>query len=284
MPSFSSVRTLSTCCFLVSGFFTERVQHIHSLRARGVRFSHTASASASEARVFRKSSGNSWATPPEISLLVIRLCSYTIALSRKDGRSARLQFASLLPCRMYKDDVQIFACGAAGSEALGCAAQGSGQAAREDGRNSLARIYSVDEDDGAPTRLQTRSRRLEDTAGEWGRVPPRTAVSAASLGEPEGWQGVKTCLAWLSLAQHWRQATRGRRGTPAVREDTSRRKASPHTSPAGSASRRYGGIGAVDGWLSGSAGRRGPAGSRRYVTSRWDARATSALATSSPCR
>ena len=89
MPSLSSVHTLSTCCLLVSGFLTEIAQHIHSLRARGVRSSHEALASASEARVFRKSSGNSWTTPPEISFLVIiiRLYYYKIALSRKDCRS-----------------------------------------------------------------------------------------------------------------------------------------------------------------------------------------------------
>ena len=76
MPSLSSVRTLSTCCLLVSGFLTEIAQHIHSLRARGVRSSHEALASASEARVFRKSSGNSWTTPPEISFLVIVISLY----------------------------------------------------------------------------------------------------------------------------------------------------------------------------------------------------------------
>src|SRR5260221_4668543 len=81
MPSLSSVRTLSTCCLLVSGFLTEIAQHIHSLRVRGVRSSHEALASASEARVFHKSSGNSWTTPPEISflVLVIRLSYYKIA-------------------------------------------------------------------------------------------------------------------------------------------------------------------------------------------------------------
>jgi hypothetical protein len=89
MPSLSSVRTLSTCCLLVAGFFTEIAQQIHSLRARGVRSSHEARASASEARVFRKSSGNAWTTPPEIAFLVIviRLSYYTIARSRKDCRS-----------------------------------------------------------------------------------------------------------------------------------------------------------------------------------------------------
>ena len=97
MPSLSSVRTRSTCCCLVSGFFTEMVQHIHSLRASGVRSSHAASASASAARVVRKSSGKSWTTPPEITLSVI----YKMALSRKDWRSQLLlQFANLLPCRI----------------------------------------------------------------------------------------------------------------------------------------------------------------------------------------
>ena len=91
MPSFSSMRIRSTCCFLVSGFLTEIVQHIHSLRASGVRSSHAASASASAARVCRKSSGNSWTTPPEIAWLVfvIRLYYYNTALSCKDGRSER---------------------------------------------------------------------------------------------------------------------------------------------------------------------------------------------------
>src|SRR5690348_8083885 len=100
MPSLSSVCTRSTCCLLVSGFFTEIVQQIHSLRASGVRSSHTASASASAARVSRKSSGNSWTTPPEMSLLVnvIRLSSYKIVLFRKERRGERrLQYAHLLP-------------------------------------------------------------------------------------------------------------------------------------------------------------------------------------------
>ena len=85
MPSLSSVRTRSTCCCLVSGFFTEMVQQIHSLRASGVRSSHIVSASASAARVSRKLSGSSWTTPPEISSLVID----NMALSRKDCRISR---------------------------------------------------------------------------------------------------------------------------------------------------------------------------------------------------
>ncbi len=98
MPSLSSVRTLATCCLLVSGLFTEIVQHIHSLRASGVRSSHIASASASDARVCCKSSGASWTTPPEISLLVID----NVALSRTDCRDKRrLQLPLyLLPCQI----------------------------------------------------------------------------------------------------------------------------------------------------------------------------------------
>jgi hypothetical protein len=109
MPSLSSVRTLSTCCLLVSGFLTEIAQHIHSLRARGVRSSHEALACASEARVFRKSSGNAWTTPPEISFLVIviRLSYYNIALSRKvlmdNSNGPSLKKVSLLAMDDKKD-------------------------------------------------------------------------------------------------------------------------------------------------------------------------------------
>lgn len=109
MPSFSSVRTLSTCSLLVSGFFTEIAQQIHSLRASGVRSSHTASAVASEVRVSRKSSGNSWTTPPEItfSVIVIHLYSHQTALARKGCRSAwRLQMACLLPRRNCSTQVR----------------------------------------------------------------------------------------------------------------------------------------------------------------------------------
>ena len=116
MPSLSSVRTRSTCCLLVAGFFTEIAQQIHSLRARGVSSSHEALASASAARVFRKSSGNSWTTPPEMSLLVlvIRLSYYKRALCRKNCRCERASsLGRLLPCRIDKNEVQLFACGAA---------------------------------------------------------------------------------------------------------------------------------------------------------------------------
>lgn len=70
-PSISSVRTRSICRSLVSGFLTEITQQIHSLRARGVMFSHLASVAGSEAKVFRKSAGSLCVTLLEISFLVI---------------------------------------------------------------------------------------------------------------------------------------------------------------------------------------------------------------------
>jgi hypothetical protein len=101
IPSLSSVRTLSTCCLLVSGFLTEIVQHIHSLRASGVRSSQTASAAASGARAFCRSSGSSCTTPPEISfeVIVINLFYYynIIALSRKDYRNYQPPRVAHLP-------------------------------------------------------------------------------------------------------------------------------------------------------------------------------------------
>src|SRR5581483_1908742 len=88
-PSLSSARTRSTCCRLVSAFLTEMVQQIHSLRASGVSASQAASASVSDVRVSRKSSGTSWTTPPEIACLVILVvCSYLHGrqLKRADQR------------------------------------------------------------------------------------------------------------------------------------------------------------------------------------------------------
>jgi hypothetical protein len=65
MPSFSSEHTLSTCCLLVSSFFTEITQQIHSLRASGVISSHFVRAVGSETRACRKSAGTLWTTPAE---------------------------------------------------------------------------------------------------------------------------------------------------------------------------------------------------------------------------
>jgi hypothetical protein len=50
MPSFNSERTRATWSARVSAFFTEMVQQIHSLRAKGVRSFHFANAAASESR------------------------------------------------------------------------------------------------------------------------------------------------------------------------------------------------------------------------------------------
>jgi hypothetical protein len=68
LPSLSSLCTLWTWSFLVSCFLTFIVQQIHSFRAKGVRLSHIANALGSEIKVFFKSSGSLWTTPPEILL------------------------------------------------------------------------------------------------------------------------------------------------------------------------------------------------------------------------
>jgi hypothetical protein len=73
IPSLSSEHTLSTCCLLVSGFLTEVVQQIHSLRASGVISSHFANAAKSEVRAIRKSAGILCTVPDEIFLVVISL-------------------------------------------------------------------------------------------------------------------------------------------------------------------------------------------------------------------
>lgn len=73
IPSLSSERTLSTCCFLVSGFLTEMVQQIHSLRASGVISSHAANAAGSAMRAFRKSAGTLCTVPLESPFFAIRL-------------------------------------------------------------------------------------------------------------------------------------------------------------------------------------------------------------------
>src|SRR5690349_2100735 len=71
IPSFSSLIVLLTCSFLVSSFLTNVTQHIHSLRARGVRSSHIASAARSDVSAFRKSAGTLCTTPCEIVLLIV---------------------------------------------------------------------------------------------------------------------------------------------------------------------------------------------------------------------
>jgi hypothetical protein len=70
LPSFNSVTVRLIWFFLVSGFLTVILQHIHSLRAIGVMSSHAARALESELRDFRKSAGNLCAVPPEIFLSI----------------------------------------------------------------------------------------------------------------------------------------------------------------------------------------------------------------------
>ncbi len=70
IPSFSSLTTLLTWSFLVSSLFTKVTQQIHSLRASGVRSSHSASAFASELKAFRISGVSLCAVPPEIFFII----------------------------------------------------------------------------------------------------------------------------------------------------------------------------------------------------------------------
>ena len=57
------------CCLLVSGFFTEVTQQIHSLRASGVISSHFSRAAESEIRTLRKSAGTACTAPGETAFL-----------------------------------------------------------------------------------------------------------------------------------------------------------------------------------------------------------------------
>ena len=67
--SISSEHVRAIWSFLVSGFLTEVVQQIHSLRASGVMSSHASLASLEEARAFRRSAGNRCAVPPGIRFM-----------------------------------------------------------------------------------------------------------------------------------------------------------------------------------------------------------------------
>jgi hypothetical protein len=54
------------CSVLVSFFFGEAIQQIHSLRASGVISSHASRAEVEETSIFRKSEGTVCTTPEEI--------------------------------------------------------------------------------------------------------------------------------------------------------------------------------------------------------------------------
>ncbi len=57
IPCFSSMIVLLTCSFLVSSFLTNITQHIHSLRASGVRSCHLENAAGSADKARLKSKG-----------------------------------------------------------------------------------------------------------------------------------------------------------------------------------------------------------------------------------
>jgi hypothetical protein len=52
---------------LVSGFFADSIQQIHSFRARGVMSIQVARAAGSSFSASFKSSGSAWTTPPGMS-------------------------------------------------------------------------------------------------------------------------------------------------------------------------------------------------------------------------
>ena len=106
MPSLSSVRTRSTCCLLVSGFFTETTQQIHSLRASGVISSHFARAAESEMRTFRKSAGTVCTAPGEIVFLPMDfiLQGYVIRFWSRRFSAATKNAVAKKPTLIHKGD------------------------------------------------------------------------------------------------------------------------------------------------------------------------------------
>lgn len=70
IPPLSFEIAFSIRIFLVSAFFPEITQQIHSLRASGVMSPHTARAFGLEIIDFLKSGGNLCTVPPDISLTI----------------------------------------------------------------------------------------------------------------------------------------------------------------------------------------------------------------------
>ena len=65
-PAISCDFALSICSFLVSSFFGEIIQQIHSLRASGVISFQAAKVALEPVSIFLKSGGTLWTTPVEI--------------------------------------------------------------------------------------------------------------------------------------------------------------------------------------------------------------------------
>ena len=75
-PSVSSLQVLSICSLLVSAFFTETTQQIHSFRASGVKPFHFTIALGLDVSAFRKSAGTLCTTPVAIALLLMGLLAH----------------------------------------------------------------------------------------------------------------------------------------------------------------------------------------------------------------
>src|SRR6476660_2173061 len=81
-PSLSLEQPHSIRRVLVSAFFADSIQQIHSLRARGVMSFHVANAFASEISALFRSNGMSWTTPPETSF-VLRASLISVSLGTR---------------------------------------------------------------------------------------------------------------------------------------------------------------------------------------------------------
>ena len=91
LPFLRSAQTRSIRFSRVLSCFASSTQQIHSLRARGVRSSHNASAARSADRVFSRSSGTSCTTPEAI--LLFGFISMASALARRHGWTIPFQNA-----------------------------------------------------------------------------------------------------------------------------------------------------------------------------------------------
>src|SRR3989344_213013 len=85
IPPFSLESAFLMRILLVSAFFPDVIQHIHSLRASGVISSQVANTFLLDVITFRKSSGILCTVPPTISFLTIRLFYHKKILAEGRG-------------------------------------------------------------------------------------------------------------------------------------------------------------------------------------------------------
>ena len=81
---------------LVSDFFADSIQHIHSLRASGVIRSHTESTAGAEINIFRRSAGTSCTTPVAIFFVIESLYQKNRPRERVIAKRGPFYYNSLL--------------------------------------------------------------------------------------------------------------------------------------------------------------------------------------------